>query len=473
MLMRTEEDSFGKVNVPSDAYYGPFTQRAIENFPVSRLKMQMELIVSYAIIKRSAALSNMRLGYLDKKIGRAIVKACDEIKRTNPKDKFWNQFPIDVFQAGAGTSVNMNLNEVIANRALEILGHKRGSYRIINPNDHVNMSQSTNDTFHDAIHIASYYMIKEMLLPALKNYRSVLKRKAKEFSGVIKSGRTHLMDAVPITFGQELEGYSIGSQISRLEYSLKGLQVLSLGGTAVGTGINTDPRFAGLAVKELNKYTHYKFEVVRNRFSYMQNLTGEAEISSNLKTLSLKFIKVANDIRLLSSGPDTGLNEISIPSVQPGSSIMPGKINPSIPEMLEMVCYKVLGNDLTISMAAQAGQLELNVFGPVAAYCLLESIGILANGVDVFTKKCIAGIKPNKDVMRYNFERSSSIATVLSPIIGYSDTAKLVKESLRRKMSVKDLILEKKIIPKRELDLLLSPLNLTKPNLPIKHRRHN
>jgi aspartate ammonia-lyase len=450
--MRIEEDSFGKVNVPSDAYFGAFTQRAVNNFSVSRLKLQMEFIVSYAIIKRSAALANMQLGMLDGKIGRAIVKACDEIIHMNPKGKLWNQFPVDVFQAGAGTSTNMNLNEVIANRALEILGHKRGNYNLINPNDHVNMSQSTNDTFHDAIHIASYYMIVTKLLPALKNYRSAIKKKAKEFSKITKSGRTHLRDAVPITLGQEFEA----------------LKVLSLGGTAVGTGINTDPRFSALAVKELNKFTSYNFQIVKNRFAYMQNLTGESEISGNLKTLAVKFIRVANDIRLLSSGPNTGLNEISIPALQPGSSIMPGKVNPSIPEMLDMVCFKIIGNDLTITMAAQAGQLELNVFSPVAAYSLLESIGILANGLELFTDKCISGIKPNIAVMNYYLEHSEGIATLLSPIIGYAKTAKLVKESERRKISIKELIIEKKILTKRELESVFSPSKLTKPNLPIK-----
>ncbi len=463
--MRIEQDSLGRVKVPSDAYFGASTQRAIDNFPISKLKLQMELIVSYAIIKRSAALANMQLGNLDKKIGNAIVKSCDEIIRTKPNDRFWDQFPVDVFQAGAGTSANMNLNEVIANRALEILGHKRGSYEIISPNDHVNMSQSTNDTFHDAIHIASYCMTKERLVPALKNYRTVLGKKAKEFNHLLKSGRTHLMDAVPITFGQELEGYSIGSQIKRLEDSLKSLSVLSIGGTAVGTGLNTNQRFAKLAIREINKYTGYRFEIVKNRFAYMQNLTGEAEISGNLKVLSLKFIKVSNDIRLLSSGPNVGLNEISIPEVQPGSSIMPGKVNPSIPEMLNMVCFKVIGNDLTISMAAQAGQLELNVFGPVAAYSLLESIGILSNGVDTFTRKCLSGMKPNVNVMLHNFESSSSIATALSPMLGYAETAKLVREANVTGTNVRKLILKKGLLTKKELDDIFNPASMTKPNL--------
>jgi fumarate hydratase class II len=469
--MRSERDSLGRLGVPSEAYYGAFTQRAINNFPVSKLRLQMEFIVSYAMIKKSAAIANMHIGSLDRKKGNAIAKACDEVIHANPKGKLWNQFPVDVFQAGAGTSTNMNMNEVIANRALELLGHRKGSYDIINPNDHVNMSQSTNDTFHDAIHVASYYMVMEKLLPALREYRKAIKSKSKEFSNLTKSGRTHLTDAVPITFGQELDGYSIGSQIKRLEDSLESVRVLSLGGTAVGTGLNTYPKFASLALKELNKESGYKFQIVKNRFAYMQNLTGEAEISGNLKTLALKFIKVANDIRLLASGPNTGLAEISIPEVQAGSSIMPGKVNPSIPEMLDMVCFKVVGNDLTIAMAAQAGQLELNVFGPVVAYSLLESIALLANGINIFTRRCTNGIRPNRTVMAYNFEHSASIATVLSPILGYVETARLVRESERRNIRIRDLIIEKGILTKRELEIVFNPSNVTKPNLPLNLKR--
>jgi len=462
--MRVEEDSFGKVNVPSDAYYGAFTQRAMKNFPISGVVFQKELISSYAIIKRSAAIANTKLGSLDPKISKAIVQASDEVL----KGKYLDQFPVDVFQAGAGTSTNMNVNEVIANRALEILGHKRGHYKLINPNDHVNMSQSTNDTFQSAVHMAAYLMIESKLMPALDRYQKMIEKKSKEFSKDIKSGRTHLMDAVPITLGQEFSGYSIEQERKEIKETGDDLLALNIGGTAVGTGLNTYPKFKNLFFKELDRKTGYHFRPVKNNFAMTQNLTTIAETSSKLKDLSLKLIKVSNDIRLMSSGPYTGLDEISIPEVQPGSSIMPGKVNPSIPEMLTMVCFRVIGNDISITMAAQGGQFELNVFGPLAAYCILESIDILASGIEIFTARCLSGIRPNKTVLNYFFEHSSATATALSPILGYATTAKLVKESIKRHISIRNLVLEKKLMSKKELDSALSSSKLTKPDLPLK-----
>lgn len=462
--MRTERDSFGKVKVPSDAYYGPFTQRAMNNFPVSGVSFQNDFIKAYAMIKRAAAVANSKLGSLDPKTSKAIVRACDEII----KGKYIDQFPVDVFQAGAGTSTNMNLNEVIANRALEILGHKKGNYKIVNPNDHVNMSQSTNDTFQSAVHIAAYTMIDEKLLPALARYQNAIEKKSKEFSKIVKSGRTHLMDAVPITLGQEFSGYSIEQEIRLIKNASHDLLALGIGGTAVGTGLNTYPKYRSLFLKELNLQIGYYFAPTKNSFAMTQNLTTIAEVSAALKELSLKLIKMANDIRLMSSGPYTGLGEISIPEIQPGSSIMPGKVNPSVAEMLTMICFRVIGNDTSITMAAQAGQFELNVFGPLAAYNLLESIEILSNGVDVFTNRCVLGIRPNKTRLNYYFEHSTAVATALSPILGYAATAKLVKEAEKRNVSVRNLVLEKKLISKRELDNIFSPSKLTKPNLPLK-----
>jgi aspartate ammonia-lyase len=462
--MRTEEDSFGKVKVPSDAYYGPFTQRAMDNFPISGVSFPKSFIIAYAILKRSAALANAKLGSLDPKVAKAIAKACDEII----KGKYAEQFPIDVFQAGAGTSTNMNLNEVIANRALELMGHKKGNYKLVNPNDHVNMSQSTNDTFQSAVHIAAYMMIDERLLPALARYQNAIEKKSKEFSKVIKSGRTHLMDAVPITLGQEFSGYSIEQAVRQIKSTSHDLLSLNIGGTAVGTGLNTYPKYRALFLKELNLQMGYYFTPAKNTFAMTQNLTTIAEVSSSLKELSLKLIKMANDIRLMSSGPYTGLGEITIPEVQPGSSIMPGKINPSMAEMLTMVCFKVIGNDSSITMAAQAGQFELNVFGPLAAYDLLESIEILANGVDIFTKRCIVSIKPNKDRLNYYFEHSPAVATALSPILGYAKTAELVKEAVKKNISIRNLVLQKKLLTKKQLDDALNPSKLTKPNLPLK-----
>ena len=463
-FVRVEEDSFGKVKVPSGAYYGPFTQRAIDNFPISGTSFQKELIGAYALIKRSAAIANARLGGLDPRISKAIVKASDEVL----KGKYLDQFPIDVFQAGTGTSTNMNVNEVIANRALEILGCKIGNYRVVNPNDHVNMSQSTNDTFQSAVHMAAYWTISSRLIPALKKYQKTVEDKSREFSKIIKSGRTHLMDAVPLTLGQEFGGYTIEQEIKEIKEAENDLLALSIGGTAVGTGLNTYPQFKGIFFKELNKKTGCKFRPVKNVFAMTQNLTTIAETSSKLKELSLKLIKVSNDIRLMSSGPYTGLEEITIPEVQPGSSIMPGKVNPSMPEMMTMVCFRVIGNDASITMAAQGGQFELNIFGPLAAYCLLESIQILANGLDVFTRRCVAKIRPNRKVLKYYFEHSAEIATALSPILGYSKTARLVKEAEKRRMSIRDLALEKKLLSKKELDTILNPSRLTKPDLPLR-----
>ena len=464
--MRTEEDSFGKVKVPSDAYYGSFTQRAVNNFPISRVGFQKELIGAYALIKEFSAVANAELGNLDPRISKAIVLASREVVKGKHRD----QFPVDVFQAGAGTSTNMNVNEVIANRALEIMGHKKGNYKLINPNDHVNMSQATNDTFQSAVHMAAYCMIDSKLMPALNRYQKQIEKKSGEFSKIIKSGRTHLMDAVPITLGQEFSGYSIEQEIREIKEVSDELLLLNIGGTAVGTGLNTNPRFKSTFFRELNKGTGYHFRPVKNNFAMTQNLTTIAKASSALKELTLKLIKMANDIRLMSSGPYTGLKEITIPQVQPGSSIMPGKINPSMAEMLTMVCFRVMGNDASITMAAQAGQFELNVFGPLAAYNLLESIQILSNGIDVFTTRCIAGIKPNKTALNYYFEHSSALATALSPKLGYATTAKLVKEAEKRNIGIRKLALEKKLLSKSELDQILKPSKLTKPNLPSKKK---
>jgi len=462
--MRLEQDSFGKVRVPYDAYYGPFTKRAVENFPISGLRYQKEFIKAYAILKRSAAVANAKLGSLDPKISKTVIKACDDIIRGRYED----QFPVDILQAGAGTSTNMNLNEVIANRALEILGHRIGNYKIINPNDHVNMSQSTNDTFQSAAHICARIMIESQLIPSLNMYQRSISKKSKEFANLVKSGRTHLMDAVPITLGQEFGGYAIGQELKEINESSEDLLRLNIGGTAVGTGLNTYPKYKNLFFHELRRYTKHSFAPSKNTFEMTQNLTTIAETSSKLKDLSLKLIRISNDIRLLSSGPYSGLHEITIPAVQPGSSIMPGKVNPSMPEMIDMVCFKVIGNDMTITMAAQAGQFELNVFGPVAAYCLFESIGILSNGVKTFTKRCVDGIRPNRKALDYYFQHNAEIATALSPILGYAQTAKLVKEAEKRNKRIKDLVLQKRLLTKRELEAALDPKKLTKPNLPLK-----
>ena len=462
--MPKEADSFGKEKVPSGVYYGPSTERAKENYPISPTNFQDSMIIAYAQIKRSAAVANAKLSSLDPKIARAIERACDEIIRGQHLD----QFPVGVFQAGAGTSTNMNLNEVIANRALEIMGHRRGNYHIINPNDHVNMSQSTNDTFLSAAQIAAYTAIQNGLIPSLTRYQTEIEKKSKEFSKIIKSGRTHLMDAVPITLGQEFSGYLINQEMKVLNEAMGDLLALNSGGTALGTGINSYPKFGSIFIRDLKSHTGYPFRHVKNNFAMAQNITAIAQASSALKQISLKLIKMANDIRLMSSGPHAGLEEISIPALQPGSSIMPGKVNPGMPEMLTMVCFRVMGNDETISLAAQAGQFDLNVFSPIAVYCLLESIDLLSSGVDVFTKRCVVGIKANAGRMEYYFEHSPSIATALSPIIGYAKTAALVKEAEKKGVGVRELAMKKGLFTKKELDRILDPKKLTKPNLPIK-----
>ena len=465
--MRLEEDSFGKIRVPSGAYYGAFTQRAINNFQISGLSFQKEFIHAYAMLKRSAAIANAELKSLDPRMSKAIVAACDKIIKGDYDD----QFPIDVFQAGTGTSTNMNMNEVIANIALELLGHRKADYRIINPNDHVNMSQSTNDTFQSATHIAAYMMISKGLIPELERYQKAISKKSNEFSHIVKSGRTHLVDAVPITLGQEFSGYTIGQELNGIKESADDLLHLSVGGTAVGTGLNTYPRYKSLFFKEFNRYTKCSFVPVKNNFAMTQNITTIAEASSKLKGLALKLIKTSNDLRLMSSGPYSGLNEITLPAVQAGSSIMPGKVNPSMPEMLTMVCFNVIGNDSTITIAAQGGQFELNIFVPIAAYRLLESIHILSNSIRAFTNKCVLGIKPNRLRLSRYFDRNAEIATALNPVLGYGRVARLVKEAEKRDISIRNIVLEKKLIGRKELDDILNPARLTKPDLPFRNAK--
>jgi fumarate hydratase class II len=432
MGFRLEKDFLGSVKVPSEAYYGAQTQRAKENFPISGHTLQKEFFKTYALVKRAAAVANKKIGKLDARIAKAIIKACDEIL----SGKFSDQFVVDVYQAGAGTSTNMNLNEVIANRASEILGKHKGSY-FVHPNDHVNLSQSTNDTFHTTLHITAYKEIHEKLLPALKNYQKVLNKKIREFAKILKSGRTHLMDAVPLTLGQEFSGFVIERRIKMLERASKNLLLLPMGGTAVGTGVNASKHFTTLAIKEICRLTGFRFQKDTLRFASMQNLNAELDVSSALRTLAVHFIKVANDIRLLSS---SAIGEIILPAVQPGSSIMPGKINPSIPEMLNMVCFQVIGNDLTITLAAQAGQLELNVFMPVVAYNLLNSIEILSNAVNVFTKKCLSGIKPDKERIKKNLENNPMLLTTLTQKYGYEKVAEVVTEIVEKRKGVSEAL---------------------------------
>lgn len=457
MEYRIEEDALGTVKVPKNAYYGSETARAIENFRISDVRMQTELINSYAILKKAAALANMKLGRLDRKIGEAIVYACNEIIGGRLRD----QFPIDVFQAGAGTSTNMNVNEVIANAAILKLKGRKGDYSIVSPNDHVNMSQSTNDTFHANTHLAAYKKINSELLPSLSGLKKGIEAKSREFSRIIKVGRTHLQDAVPITLGQEFSGYSgaIGICISEIEHASASLLELPLGGTAVGTGINAPKGYPEEVIRQLNSITGLKFTNTKRMFAQMQNQLEEVMVSNSLKIASMALSKISNDLRLLASGPRAGISEITLPPVQPGSSIMPGKVNPSIPEMVNMVCFEVNGRCCTIENAAMSGQLELNVFMPVIAYNIMFSIGILSNASSSLAGKCISGIRANKAAINAYLEKDVSVATALNPYIGYKKAAEIANEAYRSGKSVMEVCIEKKILDRKILERILNPKN--------------
>lgn len=452
-LFRLEKDLLGEKRIPKDSYFGIQTQRAMENFPISNLKAHKEFIESYLLIKKAAAITNRKCNVLENKKADAIILACDEIL----SGKFIDQFVVDVYQAGAGTSFNMNVNEVIANCALELTGAEKGDYSLVNPNDHVNMSQSTNDTYPTAMRIATLFKLQKFL-PALQQLQYELKNKEKDFIDVIKSGRTHLQDATPISLGQEFSGYAavLKKHIENITDSKKYFLELGLGGTAVGTGINTPKGYRDVVTEELQKLTGMEFKKAGNYFEAMQSMFPFVHSSNALTNLSLDLIRIANDLRLLSSGPLTGLAEIKLPAVQPGSSIMPGKINPSIPEMLNMVCFQVIGNNTTISLAAQAGQLELNVMMPVINFNLLQSIEILTNAISVFSAKCVTGIEANRERCKIYSEQSISIATFLSPKIGYHKTAELVKEALEKNTTIKKIILEKGIMTEKDFDALIS-----------------
>lgn len=459
---RKEKDSLGEVEIPIDAYYGVQTMRAVHNFPISGHKAHPVMVDAYIYIKKAAAITNSALGILNKKKAGAIIKAADEVL----SGKFREHFVVDIYQAGAGTSHNMNTNEVLANRGIEILKGRRGDYKIINPNDDVNMAQSTNDTFPTAMRLASLIMVKR-LLPVIKQLENTLDRKAKQFSKVIKSGRTHLQDAAPITLGQEFSGYAeiVRKHFELISATQKHLSELGIGGTAVGTGLNTHVRFRSLMTKNLSKVTGLKLQPAKNYFETMQSMLPFVELSSAINNFALDLTKITNDLRLLSSGPTTGFAEIIMPAVQPGSSIMPGKVNPSMAEMMNQVCYQVMGNHQTILYCSQAGQLELNVMMPVMAHNLVFSIEILKNALNVFVKKCVSGLRADEKKCREYAEKSISIVTALNPIIGYARAAEIAKEAMKTQRSIMDVIREKKIMPEKQLNKVLDLMKLTKPGL--------
>jgi len=413
----------------------------------------LPFIKAYVLIKKSAAIANAQVGWLEEKTAKAIIQACDEVLA----GKLLDQFVVDVFQAGAGTSFNMNVNEVLANRALEILGKAKGNYKTVNPNDHVNMGQSTNDTFPTALHV-SVLMALQPLLSALDELADAFNKLGKKYANTLKSGRTHLQDAVPVTIGQEFNAYgsAIANACAELRKRQENLYSVALGGTATGTGANTHPEYKRIAIAELAKMTGFPLKPAANNFEALQSHRAAQTVSSGLKELALELIRIANDLRLLASGPTTGLNEITLPPVQPGSSIMPGKVNPVMAECLDMVAFQVVGNDLAVSLAVQAGQLELNVMMPVIMYNLLFSIQILNNYIPAFTKKCVKGITVNEKQCSQYLEKNPSLATLLSPYIGYLETAKIAKQAQAENRSVKEIALEKKLLKPEEIEKIFS-----------------
>jgi len=449
---RVEHDTMGSVTVPASAYYGAQTQRALDNFRISGLVFPRRFIRALGIVKEAAACVNMQLGLLDEKKGKAIAQAAQEVT----DGKLDRQFIVDVFQTGSGTSTNMNANEVIANRSIELLGGTRGDKQVVHPNDHVNMSQSSNDVFPTAIHISAAEALVADLLPALKKLVLALEEKADEFSDVVKPGRTHLQDAVPVTLGQEFSGYAsmMAHGMERIEKAKSSLLELPIGGTAVGTGLNADPDFGRLVVQRINEITGLEFYPSKNKFEALQNRDAAVETSGALRSVAVSLMKISNDLRLLSSGPEAGLGEIELPAVQPGSSIMPGKVNPVVPESVNMVCAQVIGNDLVITIAGQSGTLELNVMMPLIAFNLLQSIEIEANAARLLAEKCIAGIKANRARCRDLAERSYALATAIAPSIGYDRAAQIAKKAQDENKTIREVMVEEGI-PQSEVDRIL------------------
>ena len=436
---RTERDSLGELQVPAEALYGVQTQRAVENFPISGLKPWRAFIWSMAVIKHAAAQVNLDLGLLDVERADAILKASQEVI----DGKWDDQFVVDPFQAGAGTSHNMNVNEVIANRATQILGGGLGEYRV-HPNDHVNMAQSTNDVIPTALRLGCLWRLDE-LLAALEDLRSSLQAKAVEFDDVVKSGRTHLQDAVPVRLGQEFGAYAkaVERDATRIKRSADGLRRLGIGGTAVGSGLNAHPEYHARMVKKLCELTGLQLFESDNLFESMQSMADAVDFSASLRTLALTLIRIANDFRLLASGPSTGLDEIRLPAVQPGSSIMPGKVNPVMAEMLDMSMFHVIGCDTTVSLAAQAGQLELNVMMPIIAHNLFEAMQVTIGAVQAFSLRAVQGVAANKEKATGWLAKNAIVVTALNPLIGYSQGAGLVKEALKRNLAIREVALEK------------------------------
>lgn len=459
---RIEKDSLGEKEVPAEAYYGIQTLRAMENFPITGYRIEEGLIKAIGIVKKSSALANEKIGQLDKKIADVIVQAAEEVIEGQLSDEFL----IDPIQGGAGTSVNMNANEVIANRALELLGEAKGAYNIISPNNHVNMAQSTNDAFPTAMHISALTAINELLVE-MEGLKEAFLNKANEFDDVVKMGRTHLQDAVPIRLGQEFNAYALVLErdIKRISATRENLYAVNMGATAVGTGLNADPDYINEVIKQLAENSGLPLVGVDNLVDGTQNTDSYAEASSALKICMLNLSKIANDFRMMASGPRCGLSEINLPARQPGSSIMPGKVNPVMAEVMNQSAFQVVGNDTTISMAVEAAQFELNVMEPVIIFNLLQSLKVMKNVINVFNEYCVSGITANKERLANYVNNSVGTITAINPHVGYEAAAEVAKEAINTGRPVREIVLEKEILTEDELNTILDPFEMTKPGI--------
>jgi fumarate hydratase class II len=462
---RIERDSMGEMRVPANAYYGAQTARAVENFPVSGRRFPHRFIAALGYVKAAAARANVQLKLLDARRGKAIEQAALEVA----EGKLDAEFVVDVFQTGSGTSTNMNANEVIANRAIEILGGTRGDTALVHPNDHVNMGQSTNDVFPTAMHVAALVDVETSVLPGLRTLAAAFAAKATEFATVVKAARTHLQDAVPITLGQEFSGYASVMQhgIIRIENTRGHLAEVPIGGTAAGTGLNAPPELAPRIIAELRSLTGQLFRRAENPFEAMQNRDALLELSAALKVVAVGLLKIANDLRLLASGPHTGLNEIELPAVQPGSSIMPGKVNPVIPEAVTMVAVHVIGNDAAITAAGMNGTLDLNVMMPVMAHDLLDSTALVGNASRLLADKCVAGIRTNVDVCRAYAERTAALVTAIAPVVGYDRAAALHKQAAKENKPIREVILAAGVLTPAQVDEVLDLERMTRGGRPV------
>lgn len=460
--MRTEHDFLGEMNVPDNVYYGVQTMRAMENFHITGAKLDLDFIQAMATVKKAAALANMETGRLDTKIGTALVQAASEII----DGKWLDQFPVDPIQGGAGTSVNMNMNEVLCNRALEILGYPKGRYDIVSPNNHANIAQSTNDVFPTSIKVCLSVKGKKLLV-ALQALEDGLDVKADEFHDVLKMGRTHLQDAVPITLGQEMGSYAsaVNRGKKRIARALEGVHVINMGGTAVGTGLNAEPAYIKAVAAKLSMLTGDIYVTARNLIDMTNNTDVFADVSGSMKATALMLIKMANDFRLMASGPRCGLNELKLPARQPGSSIMPGKVNPVMAEVLDQTCYQIIGNDMAISMAVENGQFELNVMEPVMAFNLFHSMEYLTNAIHAFDNLLLKGLQANKEQCQSWVDHSVGIVTALLPHIGYERSSLLAKEAYATGRPIRDIILEHQYLTKEQIDIILSPEEMTQPGI--------